>query len=191
MQVSIYRLRDPRTNVTRYIGATAQPLSIRLSEHMCHGERKKLHAPWIRDLKSVGLKPQISLIESADEESWEEAEKFWISFYRKCGIGLLNRSDGGKGNKGCVQTPEEREKKRIASTGRIKSSETRKKISLANLGKPRPDVAIRNKTNAKLSEAQVAEIRSIGLSESGVSLANRYGVSTALICCIRKNKRRN
>lgn len=192
MQVSIYRLRDPRTNVTRYVGKTVRPISIRLSEHLCHSGRNMTKcAAWIRSLEKIGLKPQVSLIEKVNEDAWIEAEQHWIAFYRGSGNRLCNLTDGGEGLHGRVGTPEESERKRIFATGRIKSPETRRKISLAKLGKPRPDVALRNKRTAKLSEDQVAEIRSIGLSESGVFLAKKYGVSTALICCIRNNTRRN
>jgi hypothetical protein len=147
-------------------------------------------AAWIRSLEKIGLQPQISLIEKVNEDAWIEAEQHWIAFYRGSGNRLCNLTDGGEGLHGRKCSPEEIENRRKWATGRIRSPETCRKISAAHKGKPRPYVALINKSRAKLSEDQVAEIRSIGLSESGVSLAKKYDVSTALISCIRNNKRR-
>ena len=189
MQVNIYRLRDPRTNVTRYVGKTVQSLSYRFAQHL-YGSGRTLNkcSAWFRSLKKIGLQPQISLIEKVNEDAWIEAEKHWIAFYRGSGNRLCNLSDGGEGPHGNKMSPETKEKIGRAAKGRIKSPETRRKISEAHKGKPRPYVALINKSRAKLSEDQVAEIRSIGLSESGVSLAKKFNVCTATISCIRNNK---
>ena len=75
-------------------------------------------------------------------------------------------------------------------TGRTVSLETRRKLAIAKEGKPRPDLAERNRKNSRLSAADIAEIKSrLELGETGVSIAAAFSVSTATISEIKTKRR--
>lgn len=94
--VKIYVLKDPRSLVIRYVGATSQTLNRRLTGHM--GDTKlqsNTHkVNWLRELKYLGLKPIIELIE--ETEDWVKREKFWYDHYKAL-VTLTNSRDGGTG----------------------------------------------------------------------------------------------
>jgi hypothetical protein len=53
---------------------------------------------WFRSLQAKGLKPEIFEIEAVPEgESWQEAERFWIAYFRSLGANLVNETPGGDG----------------------------------------------------------------------------------------------
>lgn len=92
----VYGLIDPLTNELRYVGITKRKLTLRLREHladpyMCH----KWH--WIRKLLEKGLVPEIFVIEEEETQYLEDAERFWISYFRFLGCALTNHSGGGLG----------------------------------------------------------------------------------------------
>lgn len=92
----IYALRDPRDGSVRYVGQTLAPLWSRLSDHIQAAKRgKPKHSPkaaWIRDLRALGLKPAIVLLEECDGD-WREAECRWIASFSD----LYNAKRGGGG----------------------------------------------------------------------------------------------
>lgn len=94
--VQIYVLKDPRTLEVRYVGATSQKLSRRLTGHLWDTKLKKANSykiNWIKELQKLGLKPLIETIEITD--NWVEREKFWYDFYKS--EKLTNSRDGGGG----------------------------------------------------------------------------------------------
>ncbi len=96
----IYLLSDPRTKAPFYVGRTIQPLDLRLAQHWQTANRKDLinaKADKIRELRAIGLKPLIDMIETVPFEEWQEAEKFWIEYFRFFGIKLTNGNAGGGG----------------------------------------------------------------------------------------------
>lgn len=117
MTVFIYTLGDPETKRIRYVGKTVN-VHRRLLVHM--NEKRGTHKNnWLRGLKSKGLKPLFSIIETIFDSSdldWQPREIFWINHYRSMGELLTNLDGGGHG-------------------GRIISEETRIKISLSKTGK--------------------------------------------------------
>lgn len=57
-------------------------------------EKKPTHkSNWIKKLLKLGKRPSIELIETCDENNWEEREKFYIKKYKK---NLTNTSSGGE-----------------------------------------------------------------------------------------------
>lgn len=146
----IYALVDPRTGEPRYIGQTRLSLLKRLTRHV--NEKIASHkANWIKQLKNVGLKPAIiELYKCYDGKTADTSEIFFISDFKKRGFRLTNISLGGF-NGTHVVSEETRAKLRIVNLGRPRSAEHRAKLGLANKGKKRSA-----ETRAKLSHARLA-----------------------------------
>ena len=91
---SIYKLIDPTTNKVRYVGVTTNSLKNRLYQHKYNSKKLKTHsAKWINSLLKKDICPIIELIETCNENNWEDREKYWISYYDN----LTNHHVGGKG----------------------------------------------------------------------------------------------
>lgn len=96
-EIFIYGLKDPLTNDIRYVGKTIG-LNRRYNAHIANSKIRKVHSSlWIKSLMNKGVKPELVLIETVNEENWIEREKYWISFYRKL-YDLTNITDGGESN---------------------------------------------------------------------------------------------
>lgn len=96
-RVKIYVLKDPRTNIVRYVGKTSQTLRRRLTGHLSD-RGVNYRTAWLNSLQSQGLIPIIELIDEVDEVEWAVAEQKWISFYRSTSDCLVNLTDGGDHN---------------------------------------------------------------------------------------------
>ena len=94
--VKIYVLKDPRTSIVRYVGATTQTLNKRLVGHVWDAKNlsgtRKIN--WIKQLLELELKPIIELIEETEE--WIEREKYWYNYYKAI-TELVNTNNGGQG----------------------------------------------------------------------------------------------
>lgn len=164
----IYALIDPRNGRIRYVGITKQEPIVRVQQALLAARKAQTHkARWLRGLTAAGLKPALVVIDEVEDEHGDEAERWWISFYRTLGAPLTNHADGGRGSsrKGMRNTPEHNEKiaaalrghahsdetrARIGSTsrGRVTSAETRAKLSAALKGRPKTPEAVANMTAA-------------------------------------------
>ena len=90
----IYTLKDPVTLEIRYVGVTSTTLSARLSQHIYDSKKLGTHKRyWIKSLVERNLKPIIETIESCTYKTWEDREKYWISYYEN----LTNTLSGGRG----------------------------------------------------------------------------------------------
>lgn len=107
MPVFIYCLKDPTTGDVRYIGQTNNPKR-RLKQHLKGSIKEKTHlGNWLRSLE--GEEPILALLhEVAENESWAEEERRYISCARALGVKLVNLTDGGEGFSGLARTPEHR-----------------------------------------------------------------------------------
>ena len=86
----IYGLVDPRDRCLRYIGKTHKRRELRLQEHIeaaRTGGASHVYR-WIRGLLDTGHLPDIFVLERVPgTDSWEEAERRQIAFWREpCGI---------------------------------------------------------------------------------------------------------
>ena len=148
-----------------------------LRPSVCAKERN-YKSNWIRQLAASGLKPNIVVIQAFDSaELLYRAEQRWISHLRGNGHPLTNLTDGGPGSFGLTASVETRAKLSIARLGRRfseehkqnmrgpksrehrakiaafhrglrHSTETKEKLSKANLGKVLAAV-----TRAKISDS--------------------------------------
>jgi hypothetical protein len=105
----VYGLVDPRDGQLRYVGKS------------CSGKRRaRQHANpsrsirdftykgnWVNGLVAAGLRPEVEVLEFVgDAQSLDEAERFWIAYYRGLGCRLTNLTDGGDGTPGHKKTKE-------------------------------------------------------------------------------------
>jgi len=120
----IYTLTDPRTKVIRYVGKTNNP-AVRLAMHLC--EKRGSHKNnWLHQLRSLGLRPIMDVIEECTDETWAERERFWIAHFRNVGLPLTNLDSGG--NHGKKQSEETKAKIRAKAIGRKQTPESIAKI---------------------------------------------------------------
>lgn len=89
----IYALCDPRTGEVRYIGK-ANDSRKRYDAHMREKRRSYPVYLWRDKLLSIGLKPELKILESNCAD-WRESERVLIAEYRANGARLLNVADGG------------------------------------------------------------------------------------------------
>lgn len=93
----IYSLSDPRTNQIRYVGKTNNPKE-RLVNH-CNPARYRptYKFNWIKELRGLGLKPILEVIDEVPLDDWKFWEKFWIQLVKSWGFLLVNHTNGGDG----------------------------------------------------------------------------------------------
>ena len=145
IQWFIYVLIDPRSQAVRYVGWTINP-DLRLRQHIWPTARDRTHkANWIRQLRAIGLKPIMQVIDSGQGEGWPDVERRHIAAYRAAGADLTNMTSGGDGLPGCRHTAESRAKIRASSLGRRLTPEQCSKIR---------DRVISPETCAKISAAR-------------------------------------
>lgn len=135
----VYALSDPQTGDVRYVGQTSRSLRRRLTEHVQDIKRSKRYSSnWIRSLGDI--QPLIELIEEFDDQiKCDEAEQFYIDYFRSLGFKLTNLTGGGKGViRDVVVTDKMRETTRRTHLGVKRSDKTRAKISAARLGTKMP-----------------------------------------------------
>jgi len=184
IKYSIYCLIDEGSGSIFYIGATKQLLNRRLSTHIspCKINRDSDKAKIIRSILSRGEKPGIYLLKECDENSWEEAERFYISYFRSLGCNLTNMSIGGHSSSGVKRTKEQRDavskklKGRSFNKGIKRTQEFKDNISRKRKGIP--NIHVR-----KLSEGAIREIRILYNSEKHTQkeLSTMFGVTQANI----------
>jgi hypothetical protein len=132
----IYGLIDPVTKQLRYVGQSMRGLK-RTSYHMydyAHGTNEHKRN-WINKLKSQGLKYEVEILEELErEEDLNEAEIFWIGYFKMIGCDLLNANAGGASN----WHPSEDTLKKMSAwqKGVPKPEEHRAKIAATLTGRP-------------------------------------------------------
>lgn len=162
----IYGLIDPSTGQLRYIGQTVRKIEYRLTSHL--GSAKTLNKfgelkynsyvyRWIRQVLAQNQEPQIVLIQEFQEEDvLDDAETFWIAYFRKMGCPLTNLASGGRvGCRGRKASDESKKRMSIAqrSLNKKLSEELKMRLSLANRGKKASEEA-----KKKMSEAHKGRI---------------------------------
>jgi hypothetical protein len=166
MRVYIYILIDPRNEEIRYVGLTRYP------KKRLHNEIHKGHTlhfrNWIQLLKKHNLRPVMEIIETADEDTASERERYWIATKRSDGCRLLNHTSGGES--GWAISEETRKKLSDRMRGKKRgpmSAEHRAKISAGNRGKSKPWARDRipynkGKKGKPLTEQQKQHLSAIG-----------------------------
>jgi len=94
----IYGLQDPITLELRYIGKSSRGMH-RPQVHLKLVERPRTHKQrWINRLIRDGQMPLPFVLEElTTQAALDEAERFWIAYWRSIGARLTNATDGGDG----------------------------------------------------------------------------------------------
>lgn len=96
-KTNIYVLIDPRDNKVRYVGK-ANNVSQRYKAHLNRARKHQIHkANWIKQLKELGLKPIIEVIDVVPVDEWIYWETYWIGQFKAWGFDLINYTNGGDG----------------------------------------------------------------------------------------------
>jgi hypothetical protein len=180
-QFLVYALIDPRSGEVRYIGKSSCGLkrpkhhwthkSLRESSDHCHN--------WVRSVLKQRSTPEVEVLEEACAELLNEAEVFWIGYFKMIGANLTNQTPGGDGWSGPVPLEirakisatrrrgnyvswtklhghSEETRKKIGEAGRRRkhSLETRMKMSHARKGH-----LVSPETRAKISASKLGRKR--------------------------------
>lgn len=135
----IYCLKDPNTDVIRYIGKTANPES-RYNSHLGKRElsRFSYKTNWIKSLLKNNQFPYMEILEECSPETVDSREVYWIQFCKLNGIPLTNMTNGGEGGNTLVL--EDTRKRHSTNTslglkGKPKSPEAIEAIRKSKIGK--------------------------------------------------------
>jgi hypothetical protein len=113
----IYSLKDPNSNLVRYIGQTICKPNDRYAHHIYQWKRsigKITHVnSWIKCLAKQNLKPIMEIIEEdITEDVLDLKEINYIKLFKAVGANLCNHSIGGNTNRG-YKASEESKLKRL------------------------------------------------------------------------------
>lgn len=162
----IYGLIDPTTKELKYIGKTVRGVQ-RLRDHVKETRvsprsgMKSKKVNWINKLKNNNLIFDVIYLEYCESESdLNEAEVFYINYFKSIGSNLLNLSPGGESSYSHIFTKEEKlnlsnKMKLIMNTPEVlkKCSESHKGQVSHNKGKKSSPETI---TKIKLANAKRA-----------------------------------
>ena len=96
----IYILSDPITGHPKYIGKTERKPITRYKEHLIVNRKgtNTSACPWVKELKKCKMMPVMELMEEFSTfEEMNNAEVFYIEYFRYLGFDILNTSKGGNG----------------------------------------------------------------------------------------------
>ena len=141
----IYVLIDPRTEEIRYVGKTVKSLKARVADHR----------------RRFDWNPRIELVQEVLDDFWQEAERYWIAYYRSIGCDLVNVAKGGAGGGmiGRHHSFETRARVSAKLTGRVFTSEHRANISVGARARPLVDFESRSARSKKMWARRDANAR--------------------------------
>lgn len=95
--IFIYALCEPGTENVKYIGLATNGFK-RIKQHYNTGGNWTANKRWIRDNKKIGKIFNIIYLEYFDSDGThlDEAEIFYISYFKFLGFNLLNHTEGGR-----------------------------------------------------------------------------------------------
>jgi hypothetical protein len=144
-----------------YVGRSSSGLQ-RAAEHGKNWYMKgREHYPvvcWINKLRSNNKEYEVVVLEKhTNVESLNEAERFYIAYFRSLGVAMLNCTDGGDGISGYAFSAETRAEMSRTRRGRPASEDTRRRLAVANKGKKMSADAIARTRAAHLGKKRSAE----------------------------------
>lgn len=182
---NIYILIDPRNNQVRYVGK-ANNVSQRYKAHLNRARKHQIHkANWIKQLKDIGLKPIVEVIDIVPIDEWIYWETYWIGQFKAWGFDLINYTNGGDGCTFANQTSFKKGHK--SWLGKKHSDETKKKIGENNWLRGLPSFNRRKVVQLDLDNNVIKIWSSILEAEMQTNSSSSKIVS----CCRGKRKTHN
>lgn len=124
----IYALIDPRTRLIRYVGRSSGGLRRPKSHHSNARTGKTYCAAWIRELRRLGLRYEIVVLEVCSfKEELPERERWWVAYGRLSAWPLTNLTDGGEGTVGYKPSEAAREALRQCGRAQFATEEARRR----------------------------------------------------------------
>lgn len=125
----VYGLVDSLTNNLRYIGVSSQ-LRTRYNYHknVClrssnKKEQNSHKTNWLRKLNSENGFPLLKIIEICSSvEEMKKRERYWIRYFKKRNIDLVNSTDGGDGQSRSYRASEETKRKQSINIKKAQST---------------------------------------------------------------------
>lgn len=142
--INIYALSDPRTHEVRYVGQTRLTVERRAARHV---DVSRLGgdaylARWLRQLDRAGYRPLVALVQAVDDVHADDAETYWISYFRASGCPLTNVSSGGSGRR-AAHSEETRRKIGDGNRGKVRTAEARARLAELRRGNQNARGAVR------------------------------------------------
>ncbi len=209
----LYSTEKPKD--IRYVGQTVQKVETRFRSHLYDVNRVSKRRPlldWIKNVQRKGFRVEFTILNQ--KATWEKSEKFLIKKLSNQGYKLLNLTDGGEGTLGWIpskkwraniskintgrkwnkkrrQRHSEYMKKNHPLRGKKMSLESRKKMSIAKLGKVLPHMfdSPSNKTKRKIGAATKKRLSIQGhpLKGKPMSILTKQKISQSLLRYYGKN----
>ena len=88
----IYCYVDPRNKEIRYVGAT-KDVELRLCRHVektLNSNRYQPKEAWIEEVMSVGMLPEVFILQSCEDSDASQLEAEWVKYLRGIGADLVN-----------------------------------------------------------------------------------------------------
>jgi hypothetical protein len=123
----------------RYVGQTRLDPAKRLHRHWLTAlaGAKEHRACWMRAMRDSGREITVEILDLVMDYEADDAECRHIKRFKALGCDLTNRTDGGRGRRGWITSPETRQRQREAAQRRRASPETRAKMSAAIRSSPK------------------------------------------------------
>lgn len=134
----VYVYEDPRPGMDWAAIYVGKGRGDRFRHHLrCRRHSNRIFAGKLAKIKDAGLTPRITVIPVVSESIALQIESGLIAIYGRINTGtgtLCNMTDGGDGVSGYIPTKEERDAQSKRMTGRVKTDEHRRNLSLALTG---------------------------------------------------------
>jgi DNA-binding transcriptional regulator YdaS (Cro superfamily) len=195
--IQVYALRDPNSMDLRYVGKAADPKK-RFVQHLTSSQlRARSHKnSWLKGLIAAGQLPWLEIVDEVEADRADEAERYWIAWYRSQGAPLTNGTNGGDG--GAITCPDARARISAAHLGSKRTVETRARMSETakrRAADPKERERLRSISNGKppvhngeanprtkLTDEQVREMRTRAAAGAWpATLAAEYGITMASV----------
>jgi len=137
MRTNIYGLYN-ELNEIRYIGKTGKSIERRALDHLENSIKGDTshRGNWIRLMRICGKRPIVKLIANVPGDG-NEAERFYIAWFKMLGANLTNETEGGEGISGWHHDTETKKKISKASSERVRrpwTQEEKDRMRLIKLG---------------------------------------------------------
>ena len=132
----IYKVIN-KINDKMYIGQTSYSLNHRINAHMIEVRKKVVNNIFHNAIRKYGIKnfEWNILIECSSQKELNSKEQFFIKKYKTLNPNGYNMTFGGKTMSGFKHKPESNLKNRLSHLGKLRSLETKQKISNSISGK--------------------------------------------------------